>query len=45
MVAAGHLDAAQLITHRLALDDIIEAYDVFARPAQTGALKVVLSRT
>jgi alcohol dehydrogenase len=45
MVAAGHLDAAQLITHRFALDDIIEAYDVFAPPAQTGALKVVLSRT
>jgi alcohol dehydrogenase len=45
MVAAGHLDTAHMITHRFALDDIIEAYDVFARPAQTGALKVVLSRT
>jgi alcohol dehydrogenase len=45
MVDAGHLDTAHMITHRFALDDIIEAYDVFARPAQTGALKVVLSRT
>jgi alcohol dehydrogenase len=45
MVVAGHLDTAHLITHRFALDDIIEAYDVFGRPAQTGALKVVLSRT
>jgi alcohol dehydrogenase len=33
-----------MITHRFALDDFMEAYDVFARAAQTGALKVVLSR-
>jgi alcohol dehydrogenase len=45
MVAARQLDAIQMITHRFALDDIMEAYDVFARPAQTGALKVVLSRS
>jgi alcohol dehydrogenase len=44
MVAAGQLDTGNMVTHRFPLDDIIEAYDVFARPAQTGALKVVLSR-
>jgi hypothetical protein len=27
------------------LDDFIEAYDTFGRAADTGALKVVLSRT
>ena len=30
--------------HRFALADIMDAYDVFSRPAQTGALKVVLTR-
>jgi alcohol dehydrogenase len=45
MLAAGQLDTGHMVTHRFALDDIIEAYDVFAQPAQTGALKVVLSRS
>ena len=45
MVNAGQLDAGHLVTHRFALDDMLDAYDVFARPAQTGALKVVLSRS
>lgn len=33
-----------MITHRFGLDDIIEAYHVFADPAHTGALKTILSR-
>jgi len=45
MVNAGQLDPGHLVTHRFALDDMLDAYDVFARPAQTGALKVVLSRS
>ena len=44
MLVAGQLDTGHMVTHRFALDQIMEAYDVFARPAQTGALKVVLSR-
>ncbi|WP_431935341.1 zinc-dependent alcohol dehydrogenase family protein [Micromonospora sp. RP3T] len=44
MLVAGQLDTAHMVTHRYALDRIIEAYDVFARPAETGALKVVLTR-
>lgn len=44
MVIAGQLDTGHMVTHRFALDQIMAAYDVFARPAQTGALKVVLSR-
>ncbi|WP_239170469.1 alcohol dehydrogenase catalytic domain-containing protein [Actinoplanes xinjiangensis] len=44
MLAAGQIDVTQLVTHRFALEEIEEAYDVFARPAQTGALKVLLTR-
>lgn len=42
MAAAGRLPTAQLITHTFPLDRMEEAYDVFARAAGTGALKVVL---
>jgi len=42
MVAAGRLPAAALVTHTFPLDHMEEAYDVFARAADTGALKVVL---
>jgi alcohol dehydrogenase len=42
----GHqLEAARFVTHHFDLDDIDQAYDVFARSAETGALKVFLSRT
>jgi alcohol dehydrogenase len=44
MLAAGQIDVSHLVTHRFALEEIEEAYDVFARPAQTGALKVLLTR-
>ncbi|MBP2335704.1 alcohol dehydrogenase [Saccharothrix coeruleofusca] len=44
MLAAGRLDAERFITHRFGLDEFDAAYDVFARSAQTGALKVVLTR-
>ncbi|MFF1442792.1 zinc-dependent alcohol dehydrogenase family protein [Streptomyces sp. NPDC058295] len=42
MAAAGRLPTAQLVTHSFPLDRMEEAYDVFARAADTGALKVVL---
>jgi alcohol dehydrogenase len=45
LLASHHIDAGQFITHHFALEEIDKAYDVFARPADTGALKVVLSRT
>jgi alcohol dehydrogenase len=44
MLVAGQLDTGQMITHRFPLDDVMAAYDVFSRPGQTGALKVVLTR-
>ena len=44
LLAEHHLDPTPMITHRFALDQFMEAYDVFSRPAETGALKVVLAR-
>ena len=45
MLAAHQLDASNLVTHRFGLDEMMEAHDVFARAAETGALKVALFRT
>jgi alcohol dehydrogenase len=41
----GHqIDAGGFATHRFALDEFVDAYDVFSRAGETAALKVVLSR-
>ena len=45
LVQGGRLDLAPLITHRFALDDLPQAYDVFADAGRSGALKVVLTRS
>lgn len=45
MVAAGRLDPAVFITHRFDLGRMEQAYETFADPRTTGALKVVLSRS
>lgn len=42
-VASGKVDPSRLITHRFALDAIIEAYEVFGNAAQEKAMKVILS--
>jgi alcohol dehydrogenase len=44
MLADRLIDPTPIITHRFALEQFMEAYDVFGRPAETGALKVVLQR-
>jgi alcohol dehydrogenase len=44
LLAAHHLDAKKFVTHHFAMDDFMEAYEVFARAAETSALKVVLTR-
>ena len=41
-VQAGRIDAAQLVTHRFKLADILQAYDTFGRAADTQALKVII---
>jgi alcohol dehydrogenase len=43
LVRSGHLNTDAFVTHRLALADIENAYDVFGNAADTGALKVVLT--
>ncbi len=43
LLITHQIDAGRFVTHRFALDDFAEAYDVFGRAAETGALKVVLS--
>ncbi|HEX7082855.1 MAG TPA: alcohol dehydrogenase catalytic domain-containing protein [Gaiellaceae bacterium] len=42
-ISSGGLDVTSLITHRLPLEKIEEAYDVFTHASETNALKVVLS--
>jgi alcohol dehydrogenase len=45
LLTSHQLDAQRFVTHRFGFDDFIEAYDVFSRAGETGALKVVLSRS
>jgi alcohol dehydrogenase len=45
LVMSHQLDVGRFVTHHFTLDQFEEAYDVFARAADTGALKVVLTRT
>lgn len=33
------------LTHRFGLDEMQDAYDIFARPSDSGALKVALFRS
>lgn len=42
MAAAGRLPTGQLVTHTFPLQQMEEAYDIFSRAGETGALKVVL---
>ena len=42
MIASGRLDLGPLVTHRYALEDIVEAYDLFSHQ-RDGVLKVALS--
>jgi alcohol dehydrogenase len=42
MLAAGRLAMPGLITHRFGLGEMQDAYDVFSRAGETGALKVAL---
>ncbi len=44
LLTSGQLDGGQFVTHHFELDQMLEAYDAFGRAADTGALKVVISR-
>ncbi len=45
LVTSRQLESAKFVTHHFALEQFMEAYDVFARAADTSALKVVLRRS
>ncbi len=44
LVASGKIPAEKLATHRFRFDQILDAYDTFARAAETKALKVLIER-
>jgi alcohol dehydrogenase len=44
LVRTGQIPAQNFVTHHFPLHDVVTAYDVFGRAAETGALKVVLTR-
>jgi alcohol dehydrogenase len=44
LLSEGKLAVADLVTHRFGLEEMQAAYDVFSRPAESQALKVVLFR-
>jgi alcohol dehydrogenase len=43
LVTSNQIDSTAFVTHHFTFDQFVEAYDVFARAADTGALKVVLT--
>lgn len=45
LLESHQLDVSKFTTHTFGLDQFLEAYDVFARAGDTGALKVVLTRS
>jgi threonine dehydrogenase-like Zn-dependent dehydrogenase len=42
VIASGRLDTRPLVTHRFSLDQIVEAYDLFAHQ-RDGVLKVAIT--
>jgi alcohol dehydrogenase len=43
LVAQKKIPAEHFISHTFALDQILDAYDVFGRAAETKALKVMIN--
>jgi alcohol dehydrogenase len=42
-VQSKKIDPTRLITHHFTLEQILDAYDTFARAAETQALKVIIA--
>ena len=45
LIRSGQLDVGRFVTHRFAMDGFLDAYDTFSRAGETGALKVVVTRS
>jgi len=43
LIQGGSIDPSPLVTHHFAMDEFDDAYDVFSRASETGALKVVVT--
>ncbi len=43
LLATHQVDLARFVTHRFTMDEFLDAYDTFARAADTRALKVAIS--
>ena len=43
LLSTRQVDLARFVTHRFTMGDFLDAYDTFARAADTGALKVAIS--
>jgi alcohol dehydrogenase len=44
LVAQGKVKPEEFVTHRFKLDEMMEAYDIFGRAAETKSMKVAISR-
>lgn len=44
LLASHQVNAKRFVTHHFAMDDFMEAYDVFSKAGETGALKAVINR-
>jgi alcohol dehydrogenase len=44
LVATRQIDSAKFVTHRFGMDEFLDAYEVFTKAGETGALKVAISR-
>ena len=44
LMEGGRLEPERMVTHRFALDDFMDAYETFANPGKTNALKVAIHR-
>jgi alcohol dehydrogenase len=43
LLGSGQINVSSFLTHRFTLSDILQAYDIFSTPSETGALKVLLT--
>ena len=44
LVAQGKLTPEKFVSHRFEMDEMMDAYDTFQRAAETGAMKLAISR-
>jgi len=44
LITSHQLDSSRFVTHHFLMDQFLDAYDVFARAGDTGALKVVITQ-